>query len=179
MNKKNALHAGITILVFLATIVGVSYSFYTAQLNKINNSTAGAEFNTRTLGVNYSDGNSINLSNILPGATIIKTFTVTNTGDNQSTYNINLIDVVNGLTRKSDMTYTLTSTNNGAVIAQTTFPDVNQTIATNIQIGTGVTQSYTLTIQYLNASESQNVDMNKTVSATIQIVDSDHIIPSN
>ncbi len=173
MNKKNEfknyiLHFVIIILLFVVTIFGVAYAYYTGQLNRTNDP-ASAEFTARTLGVSFTDGSNINLSNVLPGATIIKTFTISNTGNTAGVYDINLTDVSNNFSRSTDVVYTLSSDNSGGTVSQTTFPSVNTTIASNVTIGVGVTQHYTLTIQYLNAQVSQNVDMNKSITATIQI----------
>ena len=173
--KNNILHFVIIILLFLVTIFGVAYAYYTGQLQRTNG-TASAEFSAKTLGVNFTDGPNINLTGVLPGATIIKTFTVSNTGDTTGIYNINLIDVTNDFDRPTDIVYTLTSDNSGANVAQTVFPGTDLTIGNNISIATGVTQHYTLTIQYLNADESQNIDMNKNITATIQIADQNDTI---
>ena len=165
-------------ILLLIITFSVSYAFYGARVNKTNGN-AQANLTTKYLKLDFVDGPQIDLVDAVPGQKVIKTFTVTNTGNQTQYYNINLKDVINNFERTEDIVYTLTSDNSGATVAESEFPDMNVTIAQNVSIATNTTQTYTLTIEYKNLAQSQNVDMNKTVSATIQINDVNTVMMIN
>ena len=176
--KKNKLQIAIIIVLLLIITVSVSYAFYGARVNKTNGN-AQANLTTKYLKLDFVDGPQIDLVDAVPGQKVIKTFTVTNTGNQTQYYNINLKDVINNFERTEDLVYTLTSDNSGATVAESEFPDMNVTLAQNVSIATNTTQTYTLTVEYKNLAQSQNVDMNKTVSATIQINDVNTVMMIN
>ena len=78
--KKSSI--AILIMVIVITIIMVSissYAYFTANVNgdldKVTTVTSG------TMSISYSGGSDISLSNAIPGDTITKNFTVTNTGN--------------------------------------------------------------------------------------------------
>lgn len=166
--KKHIRLIGIIILLLVIIISG-TYAFYTGRIDKTGESTAS--FKSKTLGVNFQDGPEIALSGILPGQKIIKKFSVTNTGDDVGIYHMEFINVLNELTRKSDLVYSLTATNSGAEFNEKEFASRDGTFAVNVEIAAGVTQEYTMVIEYKNLNENQSVDMNSHINATIQISD--------
>ncbi len=149
-------------------IIGSTYAYY--SINSEEGSTE-VDINTKLLAIEFSDGPEINFEGLLPGATIIKTFSVENTGNVINYYNVYINDVLNELTRTSDLVYTLTSTNNGGNITTTNYPTENKKLLSNIEIDSGVTQEYTLTITYLNQNANQSVDMNSNITGTLNITD--------
>ena len=172
MKKKPSINLIASIIVMI-TVIGFSTAYYIAQLSKSGDN-ANAIMLTKTLGLRFTDGPEFNLNGALPGQKTIKTFSVQNTGNVTSSYNLAFVDVVNELTRKSDLVYTISSTNNGySNNTEQNVPDSNYTFASNITIPANTTQTYTLVVEYKNVSINQNVDMNKNVSFKINITDVD------
>ena len=167
VNKKSKLSIAIILVIVSLIIVGGSYAFFEAIVDKDANNTAAVT--TKKLSINFQDGPEIVLNDVLPGQKIIKTFTVTNTGNTTQTYHLDFKDVVNEFSRKSDIVYSLTSTNGGATLNDIIFPSGDETFAIDISINPNVTQEYTMVIEYKNLSENQSVDMGKTASAKIQV----------
>ena len=166
--KKHIRLIGIIILLLVIIISG-TYAFYTGRIDKTGESTAS--FKSKTLGVNFQDGPEITLNGILPGQKIIKHFSISNTGDDVQIYHLEFIDVLNELSRKGDLVYSLTATNSGAEFSERMFASREGTFAANIEIAVGTTQEYTMIIEYKNLNENQSVDMNSHIHATIQVSD--------
>ncbi len=167
--KKERIIVIIILLIVVSIIAYTSYAYYTIDANLGD---SNATISTKELEVEFSDDNVIDVSGILPGATIIKQFSVSNTGTDSVSYGLAFYDVINNLENKNDLVYTLSSTNNGGVVSSSTlFPTQDGFLINNINIDDGVTQEYTLTISYLNQSYDQSIDMNKLATATIKLVD--------
>ena len=164
--KKHIKLIGIITLLLIIIISG-TYAFYSGRVNKSGDVTA--LFASKKLSVSFQDGPEIVLDGALPGQKVLKTFSVTNTGNTTVTYHLEFIDVINELTRNSDLVYTLTSTNDGAELSETIFPSEDGTFASNIEIPANTTQEYTMLIEYKNLDENQSIDMNSHIHATIQI----------
>ncbi len=165
--KKRYLLISI-LLILIIVVVGSTYAFFNIQKNMGSNTVS---IISKTLKLEFNDGPELDFDGLLPGVSLIKTFSIENTNSGTFYYNINLIDVINELSRKSDLVYTITSTNDGAVISETTFLSSDGRLASNIEIPSGVTQEYTLTIRYKNLNEDQSIDMSKTISGTIEITE--------
>ena len=167
MKKNTKLGLLLLILLLVIIIMSGTYAFFEAVVNKDNDN--AAEVTTKKLSIHFQDGPEIVLDNALPGQKLIKTFTVTNTGNTTQTYHLEFIDVINELSRTSDLVYTLSSTNGGATKSETEFVTDSETFASNIEIPANTTQEYTMIIEYKNLSENQSVDMNSRISAKIQV----------
>jgi len=119
----------------------------------------------------------------MPNTTRTKTFTVTNNGNAKVTdYQVYLENVVNELERNDDLVYTLTCETNdetnspctNEIDEETTFPSINGTILTN-SLDTNDVHTYTLTLTYKEMNVDQSIDMNKKISAKINIYDKNDI----
>lgn len=169
MNKKSRIGLAILAILLIIIIISGSYAYFEAVVNKDNNN--AAEVTTKKLSIHFQDGPEIVLDGVLPGQKIIKTFSVSNTGNTTQNYYLEFIDVINELSRTSDLVYTLTSTNGGATKSETEFVMSSKTFTPSIEIPANTTQEYTLTIEYKNKPENQSVDMNSRIHAKIQISD--------
>lgn len=163
---KKLVSSFILVLISFFILIGASYAFF--DISKDYGSSP-VEVESKTLSIEYSDDNLINLDGALPGATIVKQFKVTNSGSTSLIYNISLFDVVNELSRNEDLIYVVTSTNSGGSISETIFPSGNGGIVSGVAISPGVTQEYLLTVIYKNLDLDQSIDMNKMISAKINI----------
>lgn len=111
----------IMVLLIVAIVIiafGVTYAYFTAN---ITNSETATTITTAagTMSIVYSGGSAINATNIAPGWTASKTFTITGTNTTTSPasnmyYTCNLVITTNTFTN-SAIKYTLTSTNTGSV----------------------------------------------------------------
>ena len=164
-------------LLVLLNIGGLAYAFFTATV--IGNDTAkGDVVETGTLSIVYTNGQELRGENVLPGWSETKTFTVENTGTVEATYNINWENITNTFVNKTDLVYTLTSTNSGGTLSETQIPNSGEHIGilSNIKIQPGVTQTYTLTVTYKNRDADQSSDMGKSLIGKIEVRDANEVI---
>ncbi len=166
MNKKIVLIIA-SIFVVVALVAGVTYAFYSANVNRVNESQTVVKTNKLTL--TYTGGQEINVTGIVPGDSFTKTFTVENTSNIAVDYNIYLDDVLNEF--NEDLVYIL-SDENGIVIEETVLPITSSDriyIKSNISIDAGDTRSYTLKITFKQSDNDQNDLQGKLFKATLGV----------
>jgi len=190
MNRRQKIIVSITgIFIVMIALVGLTYAYFLTRITG-NENEKSISVTTANLELLYGDGNNvISMSNIMPGDPIpAKTFTVTNKGNaTVENYKVYLESIQNQLELKDDLKYTLTCksykttdttvdfstlTEDGTCTGAetTTFPSVMSLIATNT-IDVGYTHYYELQLSYPNQNYDQSVDMNKLVSAKVNIYD--------
>ena len=176
MNRKQKIIVSVTgIFIVLLILVGLTYAYFLTRIQG-NTNTKSISVTTADLKLTYGDGNGdITAEKIQPGTTIdTKTFTVKNEGNaTVNNYAVYLEELVNTLSRTSDMVYTLTCTSSVSGKAcngktETTFPTQNGIIVTN-NIDVNETQNYELKVVYKEMNIDQSEDMNKTIGAKVQI----------
>ena len=159
-----------TILVvasLLVVVLSVSLAYFTAQIiGKGKN----VSVTSTTLQIVFTDSDgAISGSNIEPGWSDTKTFTVENNSKSEYKYNIVIKDLLNTFVTEGYLQYKITSTNNG--YNMTEFKDIPKSIvatdtilAYSVVIPKGVTQSYTIEFKYANdESVDQSDDMGKMI----------------
>ncbi len=163
---KNKIVLTICLLLSIIIVASFSYAYFRTR----NSETLGSvSITTKELNMLFTDGQGINISNMIPGSTYTKTFSVENISDETLTYSVNFIDVINTFKRKYDITIDITSDNSGGSISNKVFPSLNNTIISNITINSGVTQTYNVVITYDNALENQVEDVGENITAKIDI----------
>ena len=170
--KKRIIISLISILILIMALFGITYAYFTTKA-KGNEDDKSANVTAGKLEITYGDGNGlIQLNNIEPGDNIPeKTFTVTNTGKNNvDKYEVILEDVTNELNKYEDLKYNLScSSNMGDCNGTTnTFPK-QDSIVINNSIKVNEVQTYTLKISYDETNIDQSIDMNKLVSAKVNL----------
>jgi len=196
MNRRQKIIVSITgIFIILLALVGLTYAYFLTQITG-NENDKSISVTTANLELVYGDGNNlVTVSNIEPGDPITpKTFTVTNNGNaTVEDFNIYLEDVRNTLSRKTDLIYTITCQNTTVGATSTVcedfevvenevngtelvFPSVMSVIARDtLEPATETTNAeqhtYTLTVTYKEMNIDQSEDMNKEVSAKVNIYD--------
>ena len=176
MNRKQKIILSVVgITIVLLTLLGLTYAYFLTRIQG-NTNEKSISVTTADLKLVYGDGNGlIEAKNIMPGTTLTtKKYTVKNEGNTKvDNYVVYLEELVNVLTRVDDMVYTLTCTSDKAGNlcsgkTETTFPKLAGMIVTN-SIDVGETQSYELTVTYKEMNVDQSDDMNKKISARVQI----------
>ncbi len=183
MNRKQRITFSVVgITIILLTLVGLTYAYYLTRIQG-NTNNKSIDITSAYLRLRYDDGNKeITMKNIMPGTIIgTKTFSVTNEGNAKvDGYAVYLEDLINELSRKDDLVYTLTCTTNKkdkscAGKSETTFPTTNGIIITN-SIEVEETQKYELKVTYKEMNIDQSIDMNKNISGKIQIYAMEEIV---
>ena len=165
----------LVIVSLLVVVLSVSLAWFTTQIigkgKNLNVSSANLQ-----IVFTDSDG-SISGSNIEPGWSATKTFTIKNDTKTEYKYNIVIKDLLNTFVTNGYLKYKITSTNGG--YNMTEFKDIPKSSAPkdtildySVSIPVGVTQSYTIEFKYTNdESVDQSVDMNKKLSGTLFITE--------
>ena len=170
--KKIIIYSSIIVLIVLTIILFTTYAFITT---KVSGNSSGKKYQaiSKIIRIEYSDGKETLSSNIndtfTPGSVITKTFTVTNTGDDDVDYTIYLENVTNTFTRYSDITYELYDSSN-TKIYEGIFPKTDNVISDTYKLKKNESTTYTLKVIYNNSEENQIVDSGKKIDAKISFV---------
>ena len=193
MNRKRRIIISITsITLVLLILVGLTYAYF---LSNISGNTGEKSISTDTANLSLvyeeDDPSIITATKIGPGTTIgNKTFTVTNNGNVDTDYliviegvSITYSTTSNGQVQgepasfvSNDFVYTLTCSSSdeedcNQVTEETALPLVNNSILVSNKIAAGATQTYVMTVKYLETGIDQSDDMNKKLEAKINIKD--------
>ena len=170
--KKIIIYSSIIVLIVLTIILFTTYAFITT---KVSGNSSGKKYQaiSKIIRIEYSDGKETLSSNIndtfTPGSVITKTFTVTNTGDDEIDYTIFLENVTNTFTRYNDITYELYDSSN-TKIYEGIFPKTDNTISDTYKLKKNESTTYTLKVIYNNSEENQIVDSGKKIDAKISFI---------
>ncbi len=168
-----------TILLFimsfaLITIIGVSYSYFTASI--VQNDVKDQVVTTGTLSLRYVDGAEVVMQNIKPGDTITKTVYVANTGTLDASYNLVWQELTNEITNDEMLIEgTCTRLNGTTEEVDGTCEGIDSTaIASNIiksriTIEPSIVHKYDLTITFKDTNAAQNYNQGKKFSGVLGI----------
>ena len=165
----------LVIVSLLVVVLSVSLAWFTTQIIGKGKDVSVTSANLQIVFTD-SDG-SISGSNIEPGWSATKTFTVQNNSKSEYKYNIVIKDLLNTFVTNGYLKYKITSTNDG--YNMTEFKDIPKSsvatdtiLAYSVVIPNGVTQSYTIEFKYANdESVDQSEDMGKKLSGTLFITE--------
>ena len=192
MNRKQRIIVSVTgIFLVLLILVGLTYAYFLTKING-NTNDKSISVTTANLEIKYDDNNDIITGDkIEPGTTLpTKVFTVINNGNMNVEYSVGLVNIINTFTNTEDVVYTvtcksydkvgfslgtdgtITGTENGTCsgVDETEFPTLNSYIVTN-NIDVNIVHAYTMTVTYKETGTDQSIDMNKELSAKIDIFD--------
>ena len=167
-NKKILILSIIGSLLLVSIAIASSYAYFVANVSG-NKDTNNVVITNGVMSLEYKDGDEISLANAVPGNSVTKTFTVKNTGNVATNYTIYFSELSNKFVDKTDLVYTLTSSDGGKNVAQTQVPSKNDAMVSNYAIEAGKTHTYTLTITFLNKDENQNDNMGVSFSTKVSI----------
>ena len=172
MQKKQTI---LVVASLLVVILSVTLAYFTAQIIGKGKDISVSSADLKIIFTD-SDG-AISGSNIEPGWSDTKTFTIENKSNETYKYNIVIQDLVNTFVTEGYLQYKITSTNGG--YNMTEFQDVpksetatDTTLAYSASVDVGVTQTYTVEFKYSNdESANQSEDMGKTLSGKLFITE--------
>ena len=167
-NKKIIILSIVGVLMLVSIVVATSYAYFVANVSG-NKDTNNVVVTNGVMSLKYTDGDDITLANAVPGSSVSKTFTVKNTGNVSTNYTIYFSELSNKFVDKTDLVYTLTSSDGGKNVAQTQVPSTNEAMVSNYAIDAGKTHTYTLTITFLNKDENQDDNQGVSFSTKISI----------
>ena len=172
MQKKKLT---LVIVSLLVVVLSVSLAYFTAQIIGKGKDVSVTSANLQIVFTD-SDG-ALTETDIEPGWSATKTFTIKNDTKTEYKYNIVIKDLLNTFVTEGYLQYKITSTNDG--YNMTEFKDVPKSsapkdtiLAYSVVIPNGVTQSYTIEFKYANDENvDQSDDMGKQLSGTLFITE--------
>ena len=167
-DKKIIILSIVGVLMLVSIVVATSYAYFTANVSG-NKDTNNVVITNGVMALEYKDGDEITLANAVPGNSVSKTFTVKNTGNVSTNYTIYFSELSNKFVDKTDLVYTLTSSDGGKNVTQTQVPSKNDAMVSNYAIEAGKTHTYTLTITFLDKDENQDDNQNVSFSTKVTI----------
>ena len=166
--KPNIIAIIGAIVLLVLAVVGLSYAFFSAFIKNGETATS-IEGTGANLSLVYTDGKSvITSSNIMPGWSATKTFTVTNNGEADTYYKLNISNITNEFV-EGGLTFSIASADGGTSVAEQAVGTTTRTISPSITIAEGATHTYTVTAKYINLNTDQTPDLGKSFSYTIGI----------
>ena len=165
----------LVIVSLLVVVLSVSLAWFTTQIIGKGKDVSVTSANLQIVFTD-SDG-ALTETDIEPGWSATKTFTIKNDTKTEYKYNIVIKDLLNTFVTEGYLQYKITSTNNG--YNMTEFKDIPKSsiatdtiLAYSVVIPNGVTQSYTIEFKYTNdESVDQSDDMGKKLSGTLFITE--------
>ena len=157
----------ITALIFLVSIAGISYAYFTIQITG-NETASSMRLRTANMSLVYNDVQIVSGEYAQPGWTQTKTLTVTNTGNVDANYTIIWRDLYNEVINGELVISATCSATSGScpTISETAVPtrlteSTGAVVKANISIAPGVTHTYTLTALFKETGSNQNYNQNK------------------
>ena len=165
----------LVIVSLLVVVLSVSLAWFTTQIIGKGKDVSVTSANLQIVFTD-SDG-ALTETDIEPGWSATKTFTIKNDTKTEYKYNIVIKDLLNTFVTNGYLQYKITSTNNG--YNMTEFKDIpksstpkDKILAYSVVIPNGVTQSYTIEFKYANdESVDQSDDMGRKLSGTLFITE--------
>lgn len=179
-NKGQSIFLSVVgVATLLVAIVGATFAYFSISVT--GNETASSIQVTTAIvgGVTFADGNDINVTEIYPGWSATKTFTVANTTANstdQIKYNISLNVTTNTLTDVANNQFVHqlsgTSSNTGTLVSvavDTIVPTTTTTFTGDGILNGTDTHTYTYKIDFKEANTVQDTAQGKTFAGVLQV----------
>ena len=167
----------ITALIFLVSIAGISYAYFTIQV--VGNETASSmRLRTANMSLVYNDVQIVSGEYAQPGWTDTKTLTVTNTGNVSANYIIKFRELLNTVINGELVLSATCSASSGTcdalperAVHAASSEITNAYMYGPYTIAPGVTHTYTLTVLFKETGSNQNYNQNKEFYGTLNIGD--------
>ena len=173
MDKKKVFVVLVSAFVIMICLTYQgTYSYFTATVegtgNRENNESTGQ---TDTLeNLILSEGSNVVSNAMIPGDSVTYRFTVQNPNNIDVCFNLLWSNTSNTFINQKDLVVKLEKSDGTVLVNNKQFPATNSG-TTELLLGTSIkastTETYTLTVTYLNTDEDQTADMDKSFSGTI------------
>ena len=170
MQKKQTI---LVVASLLVVVLSVTLAYFTAQIIGKGKDVLVTSADLKIVFTD-TDGN-IEGSNITPGWSNSKTFTVKNESNGTYKYDIIIKDLINTFKTYKYLEYKITSTDGGYNMTDYFYLPKSSTkedvaLAYEVSIDKGKTHTYTIEIKYVNDEYvDQSIDMGQSLSGTIYI----------
>ena len=170
MQKKQTI---LVVASLLVVVLSVTLAYFTAQIIGKGKDVSVSSADLKIVFTD-TDGN-IEGSNITPGWSNSKTFTVKNESNGTYKYDIIIKDLVNTFKTYKYLQYKITSTDGGYNMTDYSYLPKSSTkedvaLAYEVSIDKGKTHTYIVEIKYVNdEAVDQSIDMGQSLSGTIYI----------
>mgnify|MGYP004679613473 CR=1 FL=1 len=158
----------------LALIIGISYAWFSTIING-NEEAKKHSVTTGDLRLIYTDTTTITLENIFPGESYEKVISVKNSGTENVNYSIIWQELTNGIINDELVIEGSCKRYNKDGVEDGTCKNIDQRsissliIESNILIESGYTHEYSLKVTFIDTSEVQNYNKNKSFNGKIGI----------
>ena len=168
LNNKKPYVIAITLAVVLVLfITTTSYAYF---VGVVNGSAKNIEITTGSMEIEYTDGPQVSLNNAVPTNYVEKTFKVKNVGTGDTVYDVYMSDLLNDFADKTDLVYTLTSSDGGYnTVDEVQVPDESTKIVNSQVLRSGEEHNYTLRITFKETNDNQDDNKNKVFSCIIRV----------
>ena len=157
-----------SILAFmLVLVVGTTYAYFTARVIG-NDEAKNTQVYAGIMSLKLDGTQELNANNMLPGATKEVEFSVENTGTLTTTYELDMKEVYNDFSPKTDLVYTLEQDGN-IITTETEAPSIDEILIPAVVIEPNKKQTYKLKLTFKETGKDQNTNQNKTFTGKIQI----------
>ena len=157
-----------SILAFmLVLVVGTTYAYFTARVIG-NDEAKNTQVYAGIMSLKLDGTQELNANNMLPGATKEVEFSVENTGTLTTTYELDMKEVYNDFSPKTDLVYTLEQGGN-IITTETEAPSIDEILIPAVVIEPNKKQTYKLKLTFKETGKDQNTNQNKTFTGKIQI----------
>ena len=167
MDKKKITLVYTVAALMILGLLGYTYSYFSATVTEENKTQTVIK--TKGLSLTFEGTSEINTSNMIPGDSFTKTFTVENTSTVKTFYNIYMENITNEF--NEDLVYTLTD-EDGELVSETQLPQTNsgkEYLVSDIEIEVGEKKEYTLKIEYKYLDTPQNDYQGAKFSSTVGV----------
>ncbi len=164
--KKTLIITFIGVIAFIIAIAGVSYAFFTYTVNTSGDDKTNTVVKSANLDAEFKDGALLNISDMIPGDTFNKEFTVSNTGDGVLNFKVVMQEVSNNF-NSNDIELSLYE--GESLIKTVPFPTSTSAISDSLTINAKESKDYTVVITYKNTDVDQASDMGNSASGKLYI----------
>lgn len=182
MDKKMVLlTCFLSILTLIFSVICSSFIYFNDKRQTDSNGTKVLASNNiyKKISIVYNEDNNINVSNLIPGASIEKKFSITNENSNSIKYNIEWFNISSTWNKSlnnfksipEEFVYSISCTD-GEKIENKTMPFNNEKniILENLELKTNKTNECIINIKFLNKEEDQSYNYNKEFKGTYKVV---------
>lgn len=174
-DNKTIFIVSISIILLIIAVIGISYAYFEANISGLNSASTLSGSATNNIELTYTDGNDvISGTDIIPGWSASKKFTVENTGTGPAYYKIKAINITNNFSVPGSISLDVKSNLSGyEVVPKQVLPSVDTELSDGIYIEPGETHYYTVTTYYNDLENvDQLPDLGKSFNYKLTIVES-------